>query len=64
LVPVAHELWDDEACHQLTTRAVSFARETGARKCAGSALDPPRGRRCHGARHLLSERLATDDDRP
>ncbi|WP_084512788.1 helix-turn-helix transcriptional regulator [Nocardia mikamii] len=28
--PVAADLWDDEACHWLTTRAVRTARETGA----------------------------------
>jgi DNA-binding CsgD family transcriptional regulator len=36
--PVAHEVWDDEAVHQLVNRAVKFAREAGALRVLPTAL--------------------------
>jgi DNA-binding CsgD family transcriptional regulator len=37
-VPVAHELWDDEAWHRLTEQAVRSARATGALRVLPTAL--------------------------
>ena len=36
--PVAYEVWDDEAVHQLTTRAVRFARDAGALRLLPTVL--------------------------
>jgi DNA-binding CsgD family transcriptional regulator len=36
--PVAHEVWDDEAVHQLVDRAVRFARGAGAIRVLPTAL--------------------------
>ncbi|MDX6598164.1 MAG: hypothetical protein QOE87_2051, partial [Gaiellales bacterium] len=36
--PVAHEVWDDEAVHQLVNRAVRFARGAGALRVLPTAL--------------------------
>ena len=57
-----HEVWDNEACHQLTTRAVSLAREAGALNVLPIALIYRAGVHVHAGQFAAAAELIDEAD--
>jgi DNA-binding CsgD family transcriptional regulator len=57
-----HELWDDDAFHELSTRAVRLAREAGALTVLPVALPYLAGLRVWGGEFAIAEALTEEAD--
>ena len=60
--PIAPELWDDEAWHELATRAVRLARETGALAVLPVALVYRAGVHVHAGQFAAASALIEEAD--